>query len=294
MGPDEERSNSGKINVNAAASLSIEQIVDCIFEGAQVALPTDVTGFFPGIPIAVIHAIISRKVRNLHIVGLPSLGYAADLLIGAGCVASAECGAFQFHRSDLGMPPRAAAAFAAQSIEFRDATCPALHARFQAGEKRIPFIPLRGMLGSDLLKYRTDWKVIDNPFAADDPIVVLPAIIPDIALIHAPYADAEGNVFLGQRGELKTLAHAAKATYVTVERRVEGNLMADDTMSAAMLSSVYVSGIAVAFGGAAPYGMPNEYLEDSDEFVRYAKAAVTEAGFAEYLEGICDLYVQTN
>lgn len=280
--------------MDVPSSLSIDQIADHIYDGALVALPTDVTGFFPGISVAVVRALICRHARNLHLVGLPSLGYAADLLIGAGCVASAECGAFQFHRSELGMPPRAAAAFAAQSIEFRDATCPALHARFQAGEKRIPFIPLRGMLGSDLLKHRVDWKIIENPFAANDPIVALPAIVPDVALIHAPYADAQGNVYLGRRGELKTLAHAARATYVTVEHRLDGDLMEDDSTSAATLSSVYVSGIAVAAGGAAPYGMPGDYPEDTDEFYQYAKAAATDAGFAAYLEGFCDAYAETD
>lgn len=267
--------------------LSVDQIAASVPDGALVAFPTDITGFFPGISMSVIRALIRRSACNLHLVGLPTLGYGADLLIGAGCVASAECGGFQFRQSELGIPPRTAAAFAEKSIEFRDATCPALHARMQAGEKRIPFIPLRGMLGSDLLKNRPDWKVINNPFAENDPIVLLPAIIPDVALIHAPYADAKGNVYMGRRGELKTLAHAASKTYVTVERQIEGDLMADDSTSAATLSNVYVAGIAVAPGAAAPYGMPDEYSEDTEEFKRYAKAGETHDGFANYLEEVC-------
>ena len=50
-------------------------------------------------------------------------------------------------------------------------------------------MPLRGLIGSDILKYRDDWKVIDSPFGSDDPIVLLPAIKPDVALLHAPMAD---------------------------------------------------------------------------------------------------------
>ena len=46
----------------------------------------------------------------------------------------------------------------------KDATCPALHAAFQAAEKGVPFMPLRGLIGTDVLKNRPDWKVIDNPF----------------------------------------------------------------------------------------------------------------------------------
>ena len=84
----------------------------------------------------------------------------------------------------------------------KDATCPALHAAFQAAEKGVPFMPLRGLIGSDVLKHRPDWKVIDNPFGNDDPIVLLPAIKPDVALFHAPMADRDGNVWIGRQREL--------------------------------------------------------------------------------------------
>ena len=50
----------------------------------------------------------------------------------------------------------------------KDATCPALHAALQASEKGVPFMPLRGLIGSDILKYRDDWKVIDSPFGDND------------------------------------------------------------------------------------------------------------------------------
>ena len=84
----------------------------------------------------------------------------------------------------------------------KDATCPALHAAFQAAEKGVPFMPLRGLIGSDLLAHRPDWKVIDNPFDDDDPIVLLPALKPDVALFHAPIADRDGNVWIGRDREL--------------------------------------------------------------------------------------------
>ena len=109
----------------------------------------------------------------------------------------------------------------------KDATCPALHAAFQAAEKGVPFMPLRGLIGSDVLKHRTDWKVIDNPFDGDDPIVLLPAIKPQVALFHAPMADRDGNVWIGRQRELVTMAHAAERTVVTVEKIVDGNLLDD-------------------------------------------------------------------
>ena len=58
-----------------------------------------------------------------------------------------------------------------------------------AAQKGVPFIPMRGLIGSDILRTRPDWTVIDNPFEKDDPIVAIPAIRPDVCLFHAPEAD---------------------------------------------------------------------------------------------------------
>ena len=128
---------------------------------------------------------------------------------------------------EFGPAPRFTAAITAGTITMKDATCPALHAALQAAEKGVPFMPLRGLIGSDVLKYRDDWKVIDNPFGNDDPIVLLPAIKPDVALFHAPMADRDGNVWIGRQRELATMAHAAEKTIVTVEKIHDGNLLDD-------------------------------------------------------------------
>src|SRR2546430_1088689 len=93
----------------------------------------------------------------------------------------------------------------------------------EAVEKGVPFMPLRGLIGSDLLAYRDDWKVIDNPFGNNDPIVLLPAIKPDVALFHAALADREGNVWIGRDRELAMMAHAAARTVVTVEKIQDRN-----------------------------------------------------------------------
>src|SRR5216683_2567355 len=86
-------------------------------------------------------------------------------------------------------PEYGGVAVTAGSVRVMDATCPAIHAALQAAEKGVPFMPLRGLIGSDLINVRPDWRVINNPFAArGDPIVLLPAIRPDVALFHAPMA----------------------------------------------------------------------------------------------------------
>ena len=170
----------------------------------------------------------------------------------------------------------------------KDATCPALHAAFQAAEKGVPFMPLRGLLGSDVLKRRPDWKVIDNPFddAAEgsDPIVLLPAIKPDVALFHAPMADRDGNVWIGRQRELMTMAHAAEKTIVTVEKMFDGNLLADKTLAAGTIPGFYVESVAVAEHGCWPLPLPDHYAWDAEHLKEYAGLAGTEEGFKKYLD----------
>jgi glutaconate CoA-transferase subunit A len=185
---------------------------------------------------------------------------------------------------EFGAAPRFTAAILAGSIRMKDATCPALHAAFQASEKGVPFLPLRGLIGTDVLKNRPDWKVVDNPFGNDDPIVLLPAIRPDVALFHAPMADREGNVWIGRQRELVTMAHAAERTIVTVEKLHDGNLLTDPTLAAGTLPGFYVDQVAVVERGCWPLPLPEHYAWDAEHLKEYMTLATTDEGFAKYLE----------
>jgi len=235
-----------------------------------------------GVPMEATRTLIRRGVRNLHLVTLPTSSLQADLLIGAGCVAVLETSAVSL--GELGGAPRFTAAVKSAGIRVMDATCPALHAAFQAAEKGVPFMPLRGIIGSDLLAHRPDWRVIDNPFGEDDPIVVLPAIRPDVALIHAPIADRAGNVWIGRQRELATMAHASARTVVTVEKIVDSDLLEDPVLAAGTLPGFYIEAIAVAENGCWPLGLPDHYGADMAHLGEYARLAATAEGFARYLE----------
>jgi glutaconate CoA-transferase, subunit A len=257
---------------------SIEDALTPIRDGIMLAVPREVAG----VPMEATRALIRRGVRNLRVVTLPTSSLQADLMIGAGCVAVLETSAVSL--GEFGPAPRFTAAVKSGSIRVKDATCPALHAAFQAAEKGIPFMPLRGIIGSDLLAHRPDWRVIDNPFAANDPIVVLPAICPDIALIHAPMADRAGNIWIGRQRELATMAHAAARTVATVEKIVDSDLLDDETLAAGTLPGFYVEAIAVAPNGCWPLGLADHYGADLAHLGDYARLAASEDGFARYLE----------
>ena len=227
-------------------------------------------------------ALIRRGVRGLHLVTVPTSGLQADMLIGAGCVATVETSGVTL--SEYGQAPCFGRAVKAGTIRVIDSTCPAVYAGLQAGEKGIPFMPLRGLIGSDIVKHRSDYRIIDNPFAADDPIVALPAIVPDIALFHVSLADRFGNVWIGRHAELKVMAHAARKTLVTCERLYDGNLQQDESLAPASIPEMYFGGIAVAERGASPYGVTGLYDDDPARFAAYASMAKTEEGFAAWLE----------
>src|SRR6185503_4235753 len=206
-----------------AIAHSLDDALAPIQDGCALAVPRESSG----VPMAATRALIRRGIRQLHLIALPTSSLQADLLIGAGCVETLETSAVSL--GEFGAAPRFTAAILAGAIRMKDATCPALNAAFQASEKGVPFMPLRGLIGSDVLKNRPDWMLVDNPFEDEDPIVLLPAIKPDVALFHAPMADQEGNIWIGRQRELVTMAHAAERTVVTVEKLHEGNLLADKT-----------------------------------------------------------------
>ena len=169
-------------------------------------------------------------------------------------------------------------------LKVKDATCPAIHTGLQATEKGVPFMPLRGVIGSDLVASRPDWKVIENPFKEKDPILLVPAIQPDVALFHARWADEAGNVWIGRRKELATIAHASRRCFVTFEEKRPGDMLEDELLAPGVLSSVYVSGVAQAERGAWPLSVAGLYGIDDAHLSLYAKAAKTREGFQRYLD----------
>lgn len=248
--------------------------------GTRLALPAD----YAGVSMALTKPIIAQGAGDLDLVCVPTGGLQVDQLIGAGLVRSIETSAVTL--GEAGGAPRFVQAVKDGAIRLRDATCPAIHAGLMAAQKGAPFMPMRGLIGTDVLGWRDDWRVIDNPFAeAGDPVVLIPAIRPDVALFHAPMADRDGNVWIGRRRELAAMAYASALTLVTVERVVEESLLADETMAAGTLPALYVGAIALAPMGAWPYGLWGEYAADTDEIMRYAAAARTPEGFADYMRG---------
>jgi glutaconate CoA-transferase subunit A len=259
---------------------SVDKLAARVADGACIAVAPD----YSGCAMEVVRALIRRGARNLHLIGVPQVGFQGDMLIGAGCVATLETAALTL--GEYGPAPRFTAAVRAGTVVLRDATCPVIHAGLQAAEKGIPFMPLRGILGSDLVRHRSDWKVIENPFSGGttgDPILLLPAIQPDVALFHAPLADRQGNVWVGVRRELMLMAHAARTTLVSVEAFSDKDLLADERLAAGTIPALYINALAKVANGAWPIGLFGRYAPDHAHLQRYVEMAASASGFEQYV-----------
>jgi len=166
--------------------------------------------------MSVVMALVQRGVSDLRLVGVPQLGLQGDLLIGAHCVASVDAAAVTL--GEYGQAPNFVRSVVDGQITMHDSTCPVIHAGLQAAEKNIPFMPLRGVIGSDLV----------------------------------PTADTSGNVWIGIRRELMLMAHASIKSLVSVERVVEHNLLDDPVTAAGTIPSLYIDEIRVIENGAHP------------------------------------------
>ena len=261
--------------------LSLKEIVDEVQDGFILGIPAD----YSGVPMKFTKELIKKGVKNLKLYCLPLTTIQGDMLIGSGCVSEIEAAAVTL--GEFGMAPRFSEAVENGKILIKDSTCPALHAQLQATEKSVPFMPLRGVIGSDIQKHRKDWHVISNPMKSsgfkEEPVLLLPAVQLDILVFHAPCSDRNGNIQIGRRRELATLAHASKKVFVTVEKVLDIDFFEDELSAATCLPALYVNGISIVKNGAWPCALPGVYSSDNEEIKKYSLAAKTKEGFGEYM-----------
>ena len=121
----------------------------------------------------------------------------------------------------------------------------------QAGSMGLPYIAVRGLLGSDILKHRADLKVEENPFNPGEKIVVAQPIRPDVAVFHALKADRWGNaVTAGLRDDLM-MARASRRVVVTAEEIVDHELTPQDA-----LHNTFLPAMEVERGGFRAFRSP--------------------------------------
>jgi glutaconate CoA-transferase subunit A len=248
-----------------------------VHDGDVIALE----GFTHLIPFAAGHEIIRQGRRNLTLVRMtPDLIY--DQLIGAGCASKlvfswgGNPGVGSLHRLrdavENGWPAPLAVEEHAHA---------GMAAAYTAGASHLPFGMLRGYVGSDLPRYNPSVKFIECPFTGER-LAVVPAIRPDVAVIHAQKADLRGNVLLwGVVGIQKEAVLAAKRAIVTVEEIVD---KLDAPPNAVVLPSWVVGAVAQDKGGAFPSYAQGYYPRNNAFYKAWDPIARERETFTAWIE----------
>lgn len=145
----------------------------------------------------------------------------------------------------------------------------------------VPYIPVRGLAGTDVFKRRDDMIIAPNPFDPTEETVVALAQNPDVAILHALRADRDGNALLRKHGEDVMIAQASRRVIVTAEEIVD-RVTADDE-GGEFISAINVTAVVHAPGGAHPSGVTGLYEMDQEHIREYIKASQSDESFQAYL-----------
>ena len=254
-----------------------DAVREIVRDGDVVALE----GFTHLIPFAAGHEIIRQRRRDLTLVRLtPDVIY--DQLIGAGCAKKlvfswgGNPGVGSLHRLrdavENGWPG---------PLAIEEHAHAGMAAAYAAGASGLPFGLLRGYLGSDLPKYNDRVKFIDCPYTGER-LATVPAVRPDVSVIHAQKADRRGNVLMwGLVGVQKEAVLAATRSIVTVEEVVD---RLDAPPNAVVLPHWVVSAVCEVPGGAFPSYAQDYYARNNAFYKQWDVVSRERDAFTAWID----------
>jgi len=254
-----------------------EAIAQHVRDGQTLALE----GFTHLIPFAAGHEIIRQGRRDLHLVRMtPDIVY--DQMIGAACARAltfswgGNPGVGSLHRLrdavEHGWP---------RPLALVEHSHAGMAAAYTAGASRLPFAVLRGYVGTDLPRANDQIRSVTCPYTGET-LATVPALRPDVTILHAQKADARGNVLLrGIVGAQKEAALAADVLLVTVEEIVDS---LDAPMNAIVLPHWVVTAVACVRGGAWPSYAQGYYARDNAFYQAWDDVARDRDSFTRWLE----------
>jgi glutaconate CoA-transferase subunit A len=254
-----------------------EAVAELVHDGDSVALE----GFTHLIPFAAGHQIIRHGRRELTLIRMtPDLVF--DQLIGMGCASKmifswgGNPGVGSLHRF------RDAVEHAWPCpLELEEHSHAGMAARYAAGASNLPFAVLRGYVGTDLIDRTPTIAPIDCPFTGET-LTAVPALRPDVGIVHAQRADREGNVQLwGIVGVQKEIVLASQRSLVTVEEIVDE---LEPLPGAITLPGWAVTAVAEAPHGAHPSYAHGYYARDNGFYQRWDAISRERDGFRAWME----------
>lgn len=225
-------------------------------------------------PMALTHEIIRQRIGGLTVVGC-NLSIAMDQLVGASLVRRCECGSGNLERFGTTFCWRRG--IESGTLEVEDYSHLAMVTRFLAGEMGVPFMPTRSLLGSDLLGPQDDAPgkavVIGNPWNPGERVVLLPALQPDVSIVHVQRADPLGNIVIeGFATHEPEMIRASFHVIVSCEELVPTEEIRTHP-ERTTVPFMHIDAVVVQPYGAYPTSTYGYYDYDGDEVTAYQEAA---------------------
>lgn len=249
-------------------------------DGASVVLGTALECL---IPFAAAHEIIRQRRRDLALIG-PISDVCFDQLIAAGCarrVVAAWVGNVQ-HGSGYGFR-RAFESGIPNPLEVEDHSNFTIALGLEAAAMGVPYLPTRTLLGSDILAGNPRLREAPCPFTGD-PLVLVPALMPDVAILHVQRADAEGNCHAwGPTGVSAAAGKASRAVIVVCEELVEPAVIRSDP-NRTLVPGFLVSAVVHLPWGAHPSPVQGHYNRDHAVYADYHARSASAEGAGAWLD----------
>jgi glutaconate CoA-transferase, subunit A len=265
-----------------------EAIARHVPDGASVAMGLGLEAL---IPFAAGHELVRQRRRELTLIG-PISDILFDQLIGAGCVQRVIAAWVGNVSAGLGHNYRRAAEHGApRSIEIVDHSNFTIALGLLAGAQGVPFMPARTLLGSDLPSTNPGLRAMRSPIG-DDTLMLVPAIVPDVTILHAQRADEAGGCHCwGNLGVSEEGGLAARRVIVVAEEIVDADVIASDP-NRVLVPPQRVSAVVHAPGGAHPSPVQGRYARDHEFYREYHAATQSAEGAAawraQWIEGVPD------
>ena len=253
--------------------MSLRQAVDrFVSDGAMVGLGGQNIG---RCAMAAVHEIVRQGKRDLTLVGC-NLSISMDILVGAGLVRRCEGGSGNLERFGSTFCWRRGVQNG--EIEMEDFSHLGMVSRFLAGEMGLPFMPTKSLLGSDILSHKAPstlkkYEMIENPWNPGEPVVLLPALNPDVSIVHVQKSDPLGNVIIeGFTTHEPEMVRASKHTIVTCEEIIDNQQIRSDS-ERTTIPHIYISAVVHQPWGAYPTSTYRYYDYDGDHIRYYQECA---------------------
>jgi len=241
-------------------------------------------GFTHLIPFAAGHEIIRQGRKNLTLArATPDLIY--DQMVAAGC---AKKVIFSYMGNPgVGSLRIVRSAIQKGELKWEEYSHFGMITRLQAGAAGLPFLPMNQTGATDLEHVNPNIKRIPDPYGGRD-VIVVPALNPDVAIVHVQRADKHGNAHLwGIIGEQKEAAFAAKKVIVTAEEIVDESVIRSDP-NRTMIPSIVVSAVCHVPFASHPSYSQGYYDRDNEFYLAWDKISESKESVQEYLdEWVC-------